>query len=129
MARYVGKNEIGDYLSKYRKKVVKMHRILMNPPEKMTVDHINGNGLDNRKENLRICTVSENKCNSGKTRANSSGYKGVTWHNPTKKWVVRLMVRGEFIRMGSFIDKKEAALAYNKAAKKYHGEFANINKI
>jgi hypothetical protein len=128
-ARYVGKNENGIYLLEHRKKVVKMHSILMNTPKGMTVDHINCNGLDNRKKNIRLCSFAENKRNSSLSKNNSSGYKGVSWHNTMRKWRARISFKNNLIVLGYFFNKKEEASTYNEAAKKYHGEFANLNKI
>ena len=104
-----------------------MHRLLLNTPEKTEVDHINGDPLDNRKSNLRPCTHLQNMCNKRKQTNNTSGYKGVNWHIGTKKWWARITVNGRQISLGIHPTKESAALAYNEAAKKYHGEFASLN--
>lgn len=99
-----------------------MHRLIMNAPETMEVDHVNGNRLDNRRENLRLCTSAENKRNRGPRKDNKSGYKGVSWHKQNKKWTVRIKTPyGKYLSLGLYDDKKEAALAYNKAAVEHHG--------
>lgn len=109
---------------------VQMHRLIMDAPESLEVDHINGNRLDNRRENLRLCTSSQNKCNRGLRRDNTSGYKGVSWHKQRQKWSVRIKTPyGKYLSCGLFEDKREAALAYNKAALNFHGEFAHLNKL
>lgn len=113
-------------------KTVKMHRLIMQAPLGVDVDHINGNPLDNRKANLRICSRSENLMNAGKyTRRNkcSSKYKGVSWHKATKKWEAGLQVNGKRKWLGLFLEEQSAAVAYNLAALKYFGQFANLNVL
>lgn len=108
---------------------VYLHRLIKNCPKEKEVDHINGDTLDNRKRNLRICSKSENSMNHGKRSDNTSGFKGVCWDKATKKWRVEIMVRRKPIYMGVFSSKSKAAKIYNEAAKKLHGEFARLNKI
>jgi len=109
---------------------VTMHRMLLKPDRGKVVDHVNGNGLDNRRENIRICTLSQNNANfavGGKR--NKSGYKGVSWHKSTQKWRATLLLGGKQHYLGIFDDKLEAARAYNVEALKCFGEFARINDI
>lgn len=107
-----------------------IHREIMNIKEsKLQVDHINHNTLDNRKNNLRICSCLENVRNKRIYKINSSGYKGVCWHKRIGKWYTQIEVNKKNIYIGQFDDKIKAALAYNKAAKQYFGEFANLNII
>jgi hypothetical protein len=107
-----------------------MHRMIMNPPEGMFVDHINGKRWDNRKENLRICTHKQNNRNrKPHKRKCSSIYKGVTWSKAHGKWVARIIVDHKQVFLGYFADEREAAIAYNTAALKYYGEFARFNEI
>jgi hypothetical protein len=106
-----------------------MHRFIMNPSKGLVVDHLNGNTLDNRKCNLRVCTYSQNSMNRIKQINNNSGYKGVSWHKNHKIYESRIMSNGVNIHIGSFENIIDAARAYNEAAIKYHGEFANLNKI
>ena len=106
-----------------------LHRLIMDPPKGMNVDHINGNGLDNRRANLRICTPAENSRNSKIYSNNTSGFKGLTWHKGSKKWTVRITKNYKRVHVGYFTDVIEAAQAYNLAATKYFGEFAKLNKI
>jgi hypothetical protein len=107
-----------------------MHRLLMREPDGMTVDHINGNKLDNRKSNLRVCTSSENYRNRRKQSGQfTSRYKGVHWDSKNKKWSARIQRNGKSYRLGYFNTELEAALAYNEAAPDYHGQFANLNII
>lgn len=88
------------------------------------IDHINGNTLDNRKSNLRVCTSKENSRNS---RLKEKGYKGVDFRKDRKKWRTTIRVEGKKIALGHYESLIEAALAYDKAAKKYFGVFARLN--
>jgi hypothetical protein len=105
---------------------LKLHRVILNLTDpKILVDHISHDGLDCREENLRECNSSQNSCN--RTKYNLSGYKGVCKLKTKNKWQVTIKAKGKKIHLGYFIDIKDAALAYNLAAIKYHKEFANIN--
>lgn len=112
--------------NKFQKQL--MHRVIMNAPKSLEVDHINGNKLDNRLKNLRLCTKAENHRNRGLQKSNTSGYKGVHWHKKTKKWLVRIAFNGKRYHLGYFTDIRKAGRAYDAAAKKYHKHFANLNK-
>lgn len=107
--------------------LIKMHRVVANAPDGLSIDHINGDGLDNRKINLRVCTTVENGRNRGKQKDNTSGYKGVTWHKRHKKWYAQIKADGRNHFLGHFYDPIDAALAYDKAARELHGEFAKTN--
>jgi hypothetical protein len=108
-------------------------RYIMNCPKGMVVDHINGNRLDNRKSNLRICTQFQNTKNRFKSRSNKSGYKGVSFFKakyPLKKpWVAEIVYNYKRISLGYFYTKEDAAKAYNKKAIELFGEFAKLNVI
>lgn len=108
-----------------------MHRFLLglNFGDGKIVDHKNGNGLDNRRENLRICSKLENQRNQGPRHTKTSKYKGVGYFKRDKKWRARIKVGEKDIEIGKFTTEKEAALAYNKAALKYFGEFAWLNDV
>jgi len=109
-----------------------MHRIILNSKNDKFVDHINGNTLDNRKINLRICTPQQSVMNRGKQINNSSGYKGVyeSKDQPrNKKWVAQIRLNRKTIFIGLFLTKIEAAKAYDKKAKELFGEFAKLNNI
>jgi len=112
-----------------RWKHVYMHREILGLgfDDKRQGDHINMDGLDNRRVNLRIATHVENGRNRGKQANNTSGYKGVRWHKHAKKWQARIEVNGKCKHLGYFIAPEDAARRYDKAARKYHGEFANVN--
>ena len=107
-----------------------MHRLIMKlqKGDKRQVDHINGDSLDNRKENLRICTSTENNRNKFVVHA-KSGYKGVYWDNLLDKWRVKIKGNNKQIHIGLFNNKEDAAKAYNDAAKRHHGKFARLNII
>lgn len=105
----------------------RFHRVIMSAPSGMQVDHINGNTLDNRRCNLRICTSAENGRNRKPRKGGSSGYKGVCWNKPAQKWQARIMVGGKSISLGYFDDEVEAARAYDAAACEFHGDFARLN--
>lgn len=111
------------------KQRILMHRFIMNAPRHLEVDHINGDRLDNRRSNLRLCTSSENKMNRGIRCDTKSGYKGVSWHKQRNKWTARIKAGNTYKHLGLFDDVKEAALAYNQASLKYHGEFAWLNPL
>lgn len=109
------------------RKTIYMHRALMNPPEGMEVDHINGNGLDNRRKNLRVCTKAEYQQNSKKRTGKSSCFKGVCWDSSGRKWRSRITVKGRQLQIGQFESELEAAEAYDEEAFYYFGTFARTN--
>ena len=110
-----------------RRTTLKMHRVIMNAKPGQIVDHINGNGLDNRKCNLRIVDDQKNAANRKSHSGSSSKYKGVSWHKQHNKWQANICVNGKFLYLGIFPNEIDAALAYDDAAIKYFGEFARLN--
>lgn len=107
--------------------MIYLHRVVNMTPAGMYTDHINGNKLDNRRGNLRTCTKSQNSMNRGATKQNRNGIKGVSYISSRRKWGVQIEYGGKSKRIGYFDSSNEALLAYNIAAKKYHGEFARLN--
>ncbi len=105
-----------------------MHRMILDIPKGKVPDHINSNGLDNRKSNLRICSKAENQHNQKiHSEAKSSQFKGVYLDKRWGKWIARIGINGKQIYLGSFNNERIAASAYDMAAKKHYGEFANLN--
>jgi len=92
-------------------------------------DHKNRDGLDNRRRNLRPCTESQNGMNRRRYINNRSGFKGVSWDSVNKKWRASIAVQAKCKNLGLFKLKEDAARAYNKAAKRLHGEFACLNEV
>jgi 5-methylcytosine-specific restriction endonuclease McrA len=107
----------------------RMHRFLANVPDDMEVDHWDGNGLNNRKRNLRIVTHQQNGCNRGPQANNTSGYKGVSWNKRDGKYEAWIRVNDRKIHLGYFDDILDAAKAYNEAAARLHQEFAKGNDL
>lgn len=119
----------GRYVQRRNKKEghVRMHFMIMNPPDGKGVDHRNSNGLDNRRINLRICSQWNNSQNMSKHRDSSSKYKGLSRNKNKTKWVARINFNYKHVTIGDFVDETEAAKAYDKKAKELYGEFAKLN--
>src|ERR1051325_317064 len=106
----------------------RMHRLIIGVTDRrIPVDHRNRNGLDNRRENIRIATPTQSAANVGLRRNSLSGYKGVTWHKGDCEWHARIRCNNVVYFLGAFTDRIEAALAYDKAAVELFGEFAYLN--
>ena len=121
---YAVRNSVG---ANGKRMTVLMHRIINETPDGLEVDHIDSNGLNNQKNNLRNCTHAQNLRNQKKNKNNTSGFKGVFWKKDKKKWQASLRVNNKDLHVGYYKDKINAAYAYNDAAIKYYGEFAKIN--
>lgn len=114
-----------------KRKVLYVHRVIFNLHHGYLpkyIDHIDGNSLNNKIENLREASQSQNMANARKKSTNTSGYKGVTFRKDTKKWQSAIMVNGKHISLGSYKDKKDAAMAYEAGALKYYKEFAKTDR-
>ena len=143
-------NEDYDYVSQYKWHAIKrkcvwyasrvmyrqgkpkhvfLHAFLMNPQDGLQVDHIDGDGLNCTRANMRLCTPAENTRNRRRPITNTSGYKGVSWHKLRGKWIAWIGVNGKNKYLGLFESKDEAAQAYNEAASLHYGEFARLNTI
>lgn len=112
-----------------RKQHIFMHTAILDFPDSDCIDHANRDPLDNRRNNLRPCTYAENGYNQGISKANTSGYKGVSWDKSTKRWYAKLKCDSKLIFLGSSKSLISAAMIYNEGAIKYHGEFAWLNEV
>lgn len=104
-----------------------IHRLIMIATPSQEIDHKNGNGLDNRRSNLRIVTRRQNQQNQRPQRNASSIYKGVSWDKSTGKWIAIIKADGKQYNLGRFRDEIKAATVYDNAARYYFGEFAYLN--
>lgn len=104
-----------------------MHRMIMNPPDGMVVDHRNGDTLDNRRENLRVCTPKQNLQNRKSEKGSSSRYIGVHWHTPPGKWLATINPNKQNYSLGHFDSEEDAAIARDVAAQFFFGGFARLN--
>ncbi len=110
---------------------IKMHRYIMGlmAGDNREVDHIDGNGLNNQKSNLRICSHIQNSANRGSHRNSISKYAGVGFSKERNKWTAQITHNYKMYALGRFLTEKEAAIAYNKKAVELFGEFAKLNKV
>lgn len=115
-----------------KQRPITLHRTIMDVPAGLDVDHRNGNGLDNRRANLRVGTRSQNLANAKKRRTvggkrTASRFKGVYWNKKISKWYGRIQRNGHYAHLGSFASEEDAARAYDRAAREHFGEFACLN--
>jgi HNH endonuclease/AP2 domain len=108
-------------------RTVRLHRVLLDPPQDLGIDHVNRNGLDNRRGNLRLATRSENMWNSAIQVNNTSGFKGVSWVKRDKKWAASIRVFGKTNYLGYFETAEQAHEAYARASAEMHGEFGRLS--
>ena len=111
------------------RKAIKMHAVINKTPPGLFTDHINGNRLDNRKQNLRSVTVKENGYNRKPNKTGSSKFKGVSYAKAYKKWKVMIMKDQKSRYLGMFDDEIQAAMAYNLAAADLFQNHARLNRI
>lgn len=107
----------------------RMHREVIGAQPGQVVDHINGDRLDNRRANLRICTQQQNLFNSKKHKDCTSRFKGVFWSRQAQKWQTRIRAEGKSKHLGYSLNEVDAAILYNQAAARYFGEFARLNEV
>lgn len=113
---------------KGKKPQIKMHRLILKITDSKTlVDHKDGNGLNNQKNNLRSSNKSQNGINRGPQKNGTSQYKGVSWIAKSNKWMAKITINRKQIYIGCFSDIIECAKAYDKKAKELFGEFAYLN--
>ena len=108
------------------KSSLRMHRLFLSPEDSEVIDHIDGNGLNNRRNNIRICSVTENNWNTKVSRANRSGYAGVHWDRRKGKWRASIGFKGKDIHLGRFKDPMKAHEAYLRALAEYRGSFSPL---
>lgn len=118
-----------EYGGRKNKKSVYLHRVITDAKKGQVVDHINGDKLDNRKCNLRMCTQKQNSRNSRIVKVKTSKYKGVHYDKSRKKWAAKIKVDYKDKFLGRFDNEIDAAKEYNNAAKKYFGQYAVLNQI
>lgn len=111
------------------KSMVYLHKFIMPAPEGMVTDHINGNKLDCRVQNLRIISSSQNNMNRSKSRGKSSLFKGVCWDKSRSKWISVIKINSKAKNLGRYETEIEAARAYNSAAIDMFGQCAHLNQI
>ncbi len=116
----------GKRVSGEKRKSYLLYRLIVGAKDGQMVDHINGDTLDNRRANLRICTVKENQRNQH-ARRGSSKYKGVYWHKKYKKWTAKIIINSGALFLGNFFNEEDAGRAYDNAATEHFSKFANLN--
>lgn len=106
--------------------LIGMHCVLMGEPSAFETDHRDGNGLNNRRFNLRVATVQQNTCNQRTRADNTSGFKGVHWHKQKGKWHAQIAAHGKRRSLGLHDTPEAAHAAYAKASARLHGEFGRL---
>lgn len=109
------------------KRTIRIHTVIMNTPAGYEVDHIDHNGLNCQRSNMRITTHAKNLQNTISQRGATSSFLGVCWDKNRNKWFAKIKIDQVTINLGRFDDEKEAAKKYDEAALKHYGEFANLN--
>lgn len=129
LMRHIWYDQNGYVARKSEGRNVRMHREIMSPPKDKVVDHINGDRRDNRRENLRVCSVAENQRNYKKrSDGKTSKYKGVSLESPGV-WRASIRLGRRLKNLGRFKSEDDAAEAYNQASEKFHGIYGKKNQI
>lgn len=129
----IGKRHLGTYarahkrLADGRYKTIKAHNLILAAAPGQEVDHVDRNGLNNSRKNLRLTTRRENDLNRRLQANNKSGYRGVCWASRRQAWQAEISVNGKVKHLGRFGTPEEAARAYDAAAREVNGEFAQLN--
>ena len=118
-----------DIIINNKRTTKKMHSFFIDVPKGKVTDHIDGNGLNNQNNNLRVASYSQNNMNNTKRKGCSSKYKGVHWDKKRNSWQVQIQIDGKNKHLGRFKNEIEAAKTYNKAAKELFNEYANLNEV
>ena len=123
----IGRGENG----KLKQRIIKMHRLITGAKQEDVVDHINGDGLDNRRSNIRICDRTQNQGNRYVQKNSKSQIKGVEMRvrKSGVSWIAYIVKGCKKKSLGSYRDKNDAARAYNEAALEYFGDFAKLNVV
>ncbi len=117
----------GGYVQSSAKKL-RLHRVILGLTDpSIEADHKDGNALDNRRFNLRVCTRQQNSYNQGVSKRNTSGYKGISWESRRRRWKVGLRARGKYCWVGRFHDLNVAIVAHDKKALQLQGECARLS--
>jgi hypothetical protein len=129
LAAKSGRTDYAVRFIKREDKVVRiaMHRVIMDASPGIEVDHVNGDGFDNRRVNLRLATHQENSRNRHKTKGCRSQYKGVRWANSENKWRAIIKIDGHYKHLGYFREEVDAARRYDAVAREVFGDFAKLN--
>lgn len=106
---------------------VRLHELIKRTPSGFVIDHRNGDRRDNRRNNLRVCRQRRNMCNLVKRKNCTSSKRGVSWHKDSSKWIAQITHAGVNEYIGSFLNEKEAAIAFDKRARKLFGTFGSFN--
>jgi hypothetical protein len=110
-----------------KKTTIRMHRLILNAPEGLMVDHKNGDGLNNQKNNIRLVEQWQNACNQGIRKSNRTGFKGIVVAQNGKSYYAVITANKTVTKLGKFKTLEDAARAYDNAAVSLHGEFARLN--